>query len=55
MIAVRFIDDKILYSCSINNLTNKNAKIGSVNEIQWIDGYMYKARLLKKSGKYIFL
>jgi len=48
-LAVRFKDDNVLYMCPNTNIT---AKIGSYIKIKWMDGYKYKAKLLKKGSKF---
>lgn len=54
-IAVRFISNGILFKCSSETLNLKNQKltVGHHYNIQWLDGFKYKAELLKIGGKCI--
>lgn len=47
-LVVRFTDDNILYKCQCNE---KNIKIGKFTNIEWLDGFKYKAKIIQKGSK----
>jgi len=49
-LAVCFKVDNVLYMCP--NISKTIAKTGSYIMVKWMDGYKYKAKLLKKGCKF---